>query len=432
MTNRSPITEQTAARAPYRRAASGPGGGESPGTAPVAVFDNTWSVTTCSMASLGRRGVPLHVYGQGFGRWSRYCTRRLPCPPVDDADRFLVWLEGRIRAGEIGRVAPTTDLIAYYTSLLRDVFPPEVRRTIAPIDEIENCLIKTRFAEKCRRIGQPVPAAVVTDSVAEALAAGDSLGYPLIMKPQAHLGTGAAERGLLVEDREMLRRVFQPYSLVAGHAAIVSRHPELRWPLLQRYIPSARTRVYSVSGFKDADGGIIVASLSCKRHQWPPNVGVSTWQVTCHDPRILAAGLAVVNGLISCGIFEVELLEDGHELLAIDLNPRAFGFLPLDMAIGNDLPWLWYQATHQALRPRTGAAPAWGAAARGGAPYWLARLVGAIDEEAEPSPRRIVSMLGYWNDPLPMVLNQLSLLRNPRSLFRPYIRRAASRSRVGT
>lgn len=393
-------------------------------TAPVAIFDNTWSVTACSMASLGRRGVPLHVYGPGFGRWSRYRTRRDSCPPVDDADKFLGWLEGRVRAGEIGRVAPTTDLIVYYTSLLRDVFPADVRRTIAPIDEIENCLIKSRFAEKCRQIGQPVPASIVTDDVDAALVAGDSLGYPLIMKPRAHLGAGTAERGRLVRDRDMLRRVFQPYSLMAGHAAIVARHPELRWPLLQRYVPSARTRVYSISGFKDADGGIIAASLSCKRHQWPPDVGVSTWQVTCHDPRILAAGLAVVNGLLSRGIFEVEIVEDGDELLAIDLNPRAFGFLPLDLAVGNDLPWLWYQATHAALSPRTALLPARGAAARRGAPYWLARFFGAIDE-TDPPPRRTVSMMGYWSDPVPMVLNQLSVLRHPRSLLSPYFPRAA-------
>src|SRR5579871_5701834 len=81
---------------------------------PVALFDNNWAPTMTFAYSLGRRGVPLHVYGAGASRWSRYCARRRSCLPVEDAERFLPWLRERIRSGEITRVAPTTDLIAYY------------------------------------------------------------------------------------------------------------------------------------------------------------------------------------------------------------------------------------------------------------------------------------------------------------------------------
>jgi hypothetical protein len=45
------------------------------------------------------------------------------------------------------------------------------------------------------------------------------------------------------------------------------------------------------------------------------------------------------------GIFEIELLVDSEHLCAIDLNPRAFGFLALDIARGIDLPWLWLSTT---------------------------------------------------------------------------------------
>jgi len=38
----------------------------------------------------------------------------------------------KLRAGEIARVAPTSDLIAFYIGRVRDEFPAEVRRTIAP------------------------------------------------------------------------------------------------------------------------------------------------------------------------------------------------------------------------------------------------------------------------------------------------------------
>src|ERR1700737_3252085 len=67
---------------------------------PIALFDNYWAPTMAFAHSLGRRGVPVHVYGPGASRWSRYCTRRYACPAVEDADRFLPWLQERVRSGE--------------------------------------------------------------------------------------------------------------------------------------------------------------------------------------------------------------------------------------------------------------------------------------------------------------------------------------------
>jgi hypothetical protein len=60
---------------------------------PVALFDNYWAPTLAFVSSLGKRGVPIHVYGAGASRWSRYRTRHDLCPPVEDADQFLPWLQ---------------------------------------------------------------------------------------------------------------------------------------------------------------------------------------------------------------------------------------------------------------------------------------------------------------------------------------------------
>ena len=81
--------------------------------APVTLFDNYWATTLAFARSLGEKAVPLHFYGNGAGRWSRYCTRHFPCPPIEVANEFEPWLLDRIRAGHIARIAPTTDLVAY-------------------------------------------------------------------------------------------------------------------------------------------------------------------------------------------------------------------------------------------------------------------------------------------------------------------------------
>src|SRR5260370_423995 len=144
----------------------------------VALIDNFGSPTLSFAGSLGSRGVPLHFYGRGAGRWSRYSSRRFACPPVEDADRFLPWLRRRVRSGEIQRVAPTTDLIAFYVSMLREDFAPEVRRTIPPLFELERALIKTRFGAACARAGQAVSRNHAPVAASAAGTHPDRLGIP--------------------------------------------------------------------------------------------------------------------------------------------------------------------------------------------------------------------------------------------------------------
>jgi D-aspartate ligase len=393
----------------------------------VAVFDNYWATSLAFARSLGRQGVPLHFYGSGAGRWSRYCTRRFRCPAAECVDEFQPWLRDKLRSGEITRVAPTTDLIAFHTSMLRSEFAPEVQRTIAPLVEIENCLIKTRFSASNAAADSPLLPTLAPDSVEGAVAAAAALGYPVMMKPKSHLAVGLDRGHLLLNEADLVRN-YRPYSIAPGQESIAAAYPELRWPLLQRYIASARNRVYSVTGIKDADNGVLTACVSYKRDQWPPDTGVSTLQISHDDELILELGLKVIEKTLSRGIFEVELLADGDSLYAIDLNPRAFGFLELDIARGADLPWLWYRSTLEAQMPIVRAATEVPLEAR----HWLLRAVrtiagarahtpaDAIDSQDQHSPARrdSVSMLGHWSDPVPMIISNLYLLRHPRSLMR--------------
>ena len=375
----------------------------------VAVFDNYWATTLAFARSLGEQGVPVHLYGKGAARWSRYCSRRLRCPPIEDAQQFLPWLRERVRSGEITRVAPTTDLVAFYTSTLRDQFSPEVQRSIAPLREIEDCLIKTRFCAISAIKGQPILATLAPDSAEGALLAASALGYPVMLKPKSHLVVGFAERGQLVRDSSELQRHYRQYDVVPGQECLAQLYPELRWPLLQRYVPTARGRVYSVSGIKDVDGGVLCACVSFKLAQWPLHVGVSTIQVGSNDKRILDAGLHVINRVLSRGIFEVELLADGDALYAIDLNPRGFGFLELDLARGSNLPWLWYRGTIEKQLPLPNQPASDSISAHHVLlPFTRTRV----------KTRTSIPLMGHWSDPLPKIIAHLYLLRHPRSLIR--------------
>ena len=56
--------------------------------------------------------------------------------------------------------------------------------------------------------------------------------------------------------------------------------------------------------------------------------------------------MEAVRKVLGSGPFELELLVDTttSEYWAIDLNPRGFGQITLDIALGYDLPRLWYQS----------------------------------------------------------------------------------------
>ena len=420
-------------------AATGSQGGER-----VALFDNAYCSTLAFLLSLGRRGIPVDVYGPyriGVTRWSRYAASYRQCPPLDRVEIFLPWLREQIRSTAITRVAATTDLLAYYLSVLRDEFSPAVRATIPMLHEVEHCLIKSRFATVCASLGIATPEAAAPANVDAALEFAKRVGYPLVLKAKSHLAVGMAARGAIVRNAAQLRREFRPYTMVPGHETIAARYPELRLPLLQRFVPSATRRVYSVSGFKHAERGIITAALSYKGEQWPLHVGVSTYQVGCNDPHILRAGIDAADRLVGCGIFELELLADGDELLAIDLNPRGFGFMQLDIARGSDLPWLWFQSSLGQIPECAALSELPPVECRQPIPYYLSRAMGLLSGPnrgdrlrrlAQELRRPWISMTGPWSDPIPKLLAYISWLRHPGSLLRADWGNQAARGSPGS
>jgi D-aspartate ligase len=389
---------------------------------PVTIFDSYWSTTLAFVRSLGSRGVRLHVYGKGAGRWSRFCTRRENCPAIENATEFVPWLRDKVRSGAITRIAPNSDLIAYYCSLLRAEFSPTVRQSIAPIEEIERCLIKTQFDAACTNMGSPGPKTCSPTTLAEALSAADALGYPLLMKPRSHLGVGDAERGRLLHDRAQLITAFRPYKPTPGQEQLLLQHPDLLFPLLQRFIATPTQRVFSISGFKDPDAGIVSSLVSFKSDLWPAVVGTSVVQVSCINERVRMAGLKIVDRLLSSGIFELEMVCNGDQLLPIDLNPRAFGFIELDIALGSDLPWLWMNSTMGRSAHLPTAVVNRDLEARHGLLYFMRKISGFIQagnqHQNSRNRRHSVSMLGAWSDPLPKLIGYLRVLRFPVSLIR--------------
>jgi hypothetical protein len=369
----------------------------------VGIFDADSPTALAFTRSLGRAGVPLRVYSPRrlpVARFSRYCTDFARCPP-EDGESFAPWLAEELRSGRIDLVAPTSDVIAFHTAT----------------DRVLDCLFKDRFDAACARNGFRTPWAAYPASVEEARERAPTFRYPAVIKPRSHVGVGL-ERGEVVRDAEELRRTFHPYRLAM--------------PMVQEYIPGALHNLYSVSGILGRRGEPIAVSASRKDGQWPPTLGIGIEFHACDDRGLIALGTALAQKVLGSGIFEVEFIRDarGGDWLAIDLNPRAHGFIRFDIERGHDLPLLWYRmATGETVEPQ--APPRGDLVWRHAIPWhvrrWVRRLRGL---PVLPAPPRSVDVIHDPADPLPTAPFFAVMLRHPGGLVRPFVRESAADAAV--
>ncbi len=402
---------------------------------PIAVFDAPLPPAIAFVRSLGRVGVPVTVYAdEAFpaARASRFTSGFHRCPPLAEVDAFLPWLGNEVAAGRIALAAPTSDLMAFYLGALRDEFPEPSRSLLPTLDSILDCLCKDRFADAITRAGFPVPRMALPVTAADAVRAADDLGYPLLMKPRSHLGVGL-DRGNVVRTRSELESLFRPYPVPPGQRSVIERYPELSLPMLQQYLDPAEHEVVSISGYVSPQGDASELSVSTKRALWPPRVGIGTLfervPMPSYGQRVAEAASALVRG----AIFELEVLVRTRtgDQMAIDLNPRAFGQISLDIASGHDLPARWYEGATCARLPErhVGRAPRYWVQ---GTPYVVGELIQLWRQPSRvrrlarlmrsPELRLPVHAAFRWDDPLPGVFHASRMLRHPGGLVRPFLR----------
>ena len=176
-------------------------------------------------------------------------------------------------------------------------------------------------------------------------------------------------------------------------------------------------------------------AASKKLGQWPPTLGVGLAFESCTDERVLDTGRRLVEGLLERGLFELELIHDKRtdELVAIDLNPRAYGQISLDIARDNDLPLLWYRSALGDDVPVTGAAHK---SARWfhSIPYNLEQLTLLARGPHRRARARSyagsllgprVDIVNDVRDPLPSLPFAAVMFRHPRALLRSFLSKDA-------
>lgn len=404
-------------------------------TRTVTIFDVDIPPGVAFLRSLGRAGVPVQVRTanrSAAGRFSRFARNVRSCPPVTRTDDFVSWLAEELRNGRIDLIAPTSDYVAFCAAAAAEKVGIGAATIGHPEpDAVRTCLFKDRFHDAMARVGFPTPPSAIPTTAAEAALVAAELRYPVVLKPRTHAGVGV-RRGIVVNHAAGLASMFRAFDIGDGHTNVLNHDPDAAVPLVQHYYELGTMDVVSVSGYMARDGSVRALSHSRKVSQSPRRLGVGTmFEPVGHQP-FTAAAVDAVHQLLGTGIFELEVIVDRQsgEYWGVDLNPRGFGQMSLDMALGNDLPVLWYNdVTGAGLRTALPAARS--------PRFWhdaFGSYVGFAVRFARGPRRHRIAAHGFgrlrtprvgamheWDDPLPGVRFGIQHVRHPRAFVRPFL-----------
>ena len=289
-----------------------------------------------------------------------------------------------------------------------------------------DCLFKDRFARKVEQLGFPTPEWGAPITVEDAVVVAESVGYPVVLKPRSHIGVGIS-RGVIAHDESELRAAFTPYELDRHQSSALAHDPDIAWPLVQKIVGGNDSEVISVTGCLGRDGDVLALGFSRKLTQWQGALGIGTMFEVVDQPGFADRAVELVREVLGSGIFEFEVIVDPttDEYWALELNPRGFSQMGLDVEHGRDLPRLWFgSATGQTLntrRPR--GRKYW----RFGLPFYAGLLVAvvlgpgrlsAVRRLGDELRRRSVGSMHTWNDPVPGFVFAAGILRHPRALVK--------------
>lgn len=187
---------------------------------------------------------------------------------------------------------------------------------------------KVRTVEVASSVGVPVPDTELVRTTEEARAAGNALGWPVVLKPRRSRVTSPDGRTVSLEvqyandDAEVVRR-----------AAPVLALSEI---LVQRYHAGAGVGVELLTH----EGRPLAAFQHRRIREVPFTGGASAYREAVPlDPTLLDHAVRVLGEMRWTGLAMVEFkVDDGGNARLLEVNGRIWGSLPLATKSGMDFP----------------------------------------------------------------------------------------------
>lgn len=209
---------------------------------------------------------------------------------------------------------------------------------------------KVKTLDAASAAGFPIPRHRVPADVDEAVAAAREIGFPCAVKPRRSYGrlgeTRPYSRHTVVHAPEQVRTVVERKYLARG----------FELPIVQAWTPGRSIGVAAVV----REGRILGWGAREAFRQWPIAGGVAVWRRTVPEstPGVRKA-LQLFRDLGFEGLGDVQyhIDEDGTPRL-MELGARVYGWLPLTVFAGADLPRIAAESFRGEEPPETVAARA--------------------------------------------------------------------------
>jgi D-aspartate ligase len=302
------------------------------------VVEVAWVNGLAAIRSLGRKGLRvLAVDNRAFalGFRSRYAEARIAPDPLDDEEGFIAALQAIAAetGGDVLPVFPTHDEHLNAIARHSDVLGDRYRFPFPDWDVLERIQSKRHQLETADSIGFPIPRTLYPSSSEEARAAGEDVGFPLIVKPSANVGFRRSHKRQLFRC-ETPAELERAYELAAPHE-----------PMVQELIPSGPEEMYTLGSYLDREGRALGLFSGRKLSQTRGYMGSARAGEALWVDEVVEQGLALLRALGFHGISQVEVMRDPRDgrYKLLEVNPRLWQWHSLAAACGVDLPWIAYR-----------------------------------------------------------------------------------------
>lgn len=297
----------------------------------VLILDAHANQAIVAIRSLGRRGLAVTTgssVGQNAGKWSKYVDRYFTYPSVEDEPvAFLDAIEREVKTHGYDMLLPINQNTVELVVKHRDRFEPYTSIPFLPYEKLEHGLSKRLTIEAARKFDVPHPTTMLPEEV-DFDAVGDTIGYPVVIKPIRGSGRGGIS---ICESQAELERKYE--ETVAEFGPV----------LLQEFVPNGGERgVYTIYNDDGVLSGLVVQQ---RLRSNPPEGGSSTLRETIEDEPLVALTDRFLTALDWRGVAMAEYridARDGTPKL-MEINPRLWGSLPLSYFAGVDFCYMLYQ-----------------------------------------------------------------------------------------